>query len=198
MQMFQSQKNRRRTKAGAWLTALVILIALTIQTRAAEPAAPRPMTHSTFKAASEAATADQSLVLLVFSATWCGPCKMLKSQTLESPEFLERGGALHIADVDVDGEPQLSRSFDVSSFPALFLLTGDGKIIARQTGFISALDLILWIEKARLRAKAGEWEGTAPGAKFDEFVAKAAADGLSTNDLERLVSMLGEADPADR
>jgi HEAT repeat protein/thiol-disulfide isomerase/thioredoxin len=182
---------------AAGLSAMLLAIALpTFQTSAAEPAA--PVTHPTLKSASEAAAADQSLVLLVFSASWCGPCKMLKSQTLDSTDFLERAGGLHIADVDVDADPQTSRAFDVSSIPALFLLTGDGKIVARQVGFVSALDLIQWIEKARVRAKAGQWEGTAPGAKFDEFIKKSEGEGLNTNDLQRLVALLGDADPADR
>lgn len=165
---------------------------------AAESAVARPVTHPTLKAASEAASADQSLVLLVFSATWCGPCKMLKSQTLESQDFLDRAGEVQVVDLDVDRETDAARTFGVSAIPALFLLTGDGKIVAHQVGFMSVLDLIGWIEKGRERVKAGEWEGTVPGTKFDEFVKKAAGDGLGTNDLERLVAMLGDADPGDR
>ena len=37
----------------------------------AEPAGP-PVFHATFRAATEAAAADQSLVLLVFGAEWWG------------------------------------------------------------------------------------------------------------------------------
>lgn len=123
---------------------------------------------------------------------------MLKSQTLDSPDFLDRAGALHIVDLDVDADSQTASAFDVSSIPALFLLSGDGKIIEHQVGFISVLDLIGWIEKGRAQLKAGEWEGTAPGAKFDAFVKKAASDGLTANDTQRVIAMLGDAGEGDR
>lgn len=190
-------KKARAGKKGL-LAALAAFALLGNQMPAAEPVVSRPVTEPTLKAASAAAAAEHSLVLLVFSATWCGPCKMLKSQTLDSPEFLDRAGALHIVDVDVDADQEAARAFNVSSIPALFLLTGDGKIVSHQVGFTPALDLIGWIEKARVQVKAGEWEGTAPGARFDEFVKKAGGDGLSTNDLQRLIAMLGDSEPGDR
>src|SRR5438067_8082690 len=43
---------------------------------------PTPVFHGSLKAATEAAASDQSLVLLIFGADWCAPCKMLKAKTL--------------------------------------------------------------------------------------------------------------------
>jgi HEAT repeat protein len=150
------------------------------------------------KTASEAAAADQSLVLLIFSAEWCGPCKLLKKNSLAAKEFTDGGGALRVTDVDIDADEKTARRFEVNAVPTLVLLTADGKIVSRRTGYLSAADLLSWIEEGRRRAKAGQWEGTAPGSKIDAFAAKASGDGLNTNDLATLVQMLGEPDPGQR
>src|SRR5262249_51251062 len=152
----------------------ICLLALTLFGRAAEPLAPRPTFHSSLKTASAAAAPAQSLVLLVFSATWCGPCKALKKNTLEAKEFLEGGGAICVTDVDIDADKQTARAFTVNAVPTLVLLTADGKIVSRHTGYVEAAELLNWIEAGRRRAQAGQWEGTAPGAKMDEFLAKAS------------------------
>jgi HEAT repeat protein/thioredoxin-related protein len=178
-----------------WLPALLAVFILTVAV--AEPAA-GPSFHPTFKAASDAAAADQSLVLLIFGAEWCGPCRELKNKTLSSPEFSQQGDALQIAEVDIDANQKMAHDFAIEAVPTLVLLTADGKIVARQTGFLDPAGLLLWLQEGRGRAAAGQWEGAAPGVKFDEFIRKAAADNLNTNDIQRLVDLLGDPDPANR
>ena len=75
--------------------------------------APAPTFHSGLKVASAAAALDQSLVLLIFGAEWCAPCQWLKKNTLESKEFLEGGGALRVAEVDLDANEKMARAFAV-------------------------------------------------------------------------------------
>lgn len=158
----------------------------------------RPVFHVSLNTATEAATADQSLILLVFSASWCAPCRQLHETTLQSPEFLEQGGAVHVVEVDVDAEPATARGFGVSAVPALFLLTADGKIVARESGFQHTAELLLFLKEGRNRARAGEWEGTVPQSRTREFETKAAANELGTNDIARLIQILGDPSPADR
>ena len=178
--------------------APALLAACVLAATAAEPPVLPPQFHSSFQAASDAAAADQSLVLLVFSAEWCGPCKLLKSQTLSAPEFLHQQSPLHIADVDIDANKKMAGDFGIEAVPTLVLLTPDGKIILRQTGFIEVAELLAWLKTGRVRAAAGQWEGTAPGAQFDEFIKQAAADNLGPNEIQKLVELLGDADPANR
>jgi thioredoxin 1 len=194
----EGQRLIRRPRFAACHLVIAWLAGFALVCGGAEPAALKPSFHATLKSASEAAAADQSLVLLVFSAEWCGPCKELKRQTISSPEFLEQGGALHLAEVDIDADQKMASDFAVEAVPTLVLLTADGKIVARRIGFMHTAELLPWLEEGRRRAKAGQWEGTAPGAKFDEFARKAATDSLTTNDLQRLVELLGETDPTDR
>jgi HEAT repeat protein/thiol-disulfide isomerase/thioredoxin len=153
--------------------------------------------HPSLKAASDAAVVDQSLVLLIFGAEWCGPCKLLKKE-MQSDLFQQGVGALQVVHIDIDADEKSARSFAVNALPDLVLLTADGKIVARQAGFQEATGLLAWIDQGRARAKAGKWEGIAPGAELDEIAAKAAGSGLKTNDIQQLIVMLGRSDPAER
>ena len=176
------------------------LLALAVaQAREPVPATSgKPVSYTSLEAACEASIQDQSPVLLVFSATWCQPCQLLKKNTLDAPAFLEHVGALHIVDIDVDANQKIAGSFEVSAIPAMFLMTGDRKIIAHRTGYVEPAQMLEWVAEGRKRLARGEWEGTGPGSKLTEFQRKAAGDGLDAADATKLAAMLDESDPADR
>jgi HEAT repeat protein len=185
-------------RIGQWATVVLLVSLLFSQQGSADVVVSSPTVHSSLRAASEAAAADQSLVLLVFGAEWCGPCKMLKTRTLSSREFKEQGGALHVVEIDIDSDANTAREFGVEAVPTLVILTADSKIVARRVGFMETADLLLWLKESRERVKEGKWEGTVPGSKLTEFIKKASADQLEATDLARLVLLLGEQNPADR
>lgn len=66
-------------------------------------------------------------------AEWCGPCKTL-GPILEKV-IGETGGAVELAQVDVDKNPNVARAFAVQSIPAVFALR-DGKVV---DSFVGAL-----------------------------------------------------------
>ena len=182
--------------ALTWL-ALLALLWVAIHVPAAETVA-GPRFYPSLQAARDAAATDQSILLIVFGADWCPPCKRFKSVTLSSQEFLEQGGPLSIAEVDADAEAATAHRYEVTALPTLVVQTSDGKIVARSEGFLDTAELLLWLRQARDRVKEGKWEGTAPSSQLDVFLAKASADQLNTNDLERLIEMLGDPHQADR
>lgn len=63
-------------------------------------------------------------VLLDFWATWCGPCRMVSpivdEIANENPQFV-------VGKINVDEEPELASSFNISSIPTLVALK-NGKI----------------------------------------------------------------------
>ena len=65
--------------------------------------------------------------ILKFSATWCGPCKML-SATLKDVEG--------ITNVDVDQQKDLAIKHGVRSVPTMIFLK-DGEQVERKTGLMS-------------------------------------------------------------
>ncbi len=72
------------------------------------------------------------IALIDFSATWCGPCKML-APIMEnlSEEF---AGQVDFFSCDVDENPNLAFEFKVVSIPTVIILK-KGEVIARETGF---------------------------------------------------------------
>lgn len=65
--------------------------------------------------------------VLKFSATWCGPCRVL-AHTLEEVEG--------ITNIDIDKDMETAREYNIRSVPALIFLK-DGKEIGRSLGAIS-------------------------------------------------------------
>lgn len=77
-----------------------------------------------------------------FSATWCGPCKMLAPIMEELSE--EMAGQVEFYNADTDENMDLALTNKVTSIPALFLLR-DGQIVDRMIGFQSKQALKNWI-----------------------------------------------------
>lgn len=69
-------------------------------------------------------------VLIDFSATWCGPCRMV-APIIE--EIAEENSDYKICKVDVDEEPELAAAFAVSSIPMLVVVK-NGKIVDQAVG----------------------------------------------------------------
>jgi len=68
-----------------------------------------------------------SIEVLKFSATWCGPCRVL-SNTLKDVEG--------VTQVDIDKEMETARKYGIRSVPTLVFLKDD-KEVHRQSGAIS-------------------------------------------------------------
>jgi thioredoxin 1 len=71
-------------------------------------------------------------VLVDFTATWCGPCKMLAPIIDELARDWE--GKVNVVKMDVDSSPNTPMEYSVMGVPSLILFK-DGEIAARITGF---------------------------------------------------------------
>ena len=84
------------------------------------------------------------LAVADYSATWCGPCKMM------APVFHtvadEMNGKVDFFSVDVDENPGLAAANKVFSVPTLILYK-NGVEASRSVGAISKYDLLDFIEK---------------------------------------------------
>lgn len=78
--------------------------------------------------------ADNKLVVIDFTATWCGPCKMIApiyDQLSDSEEF--KAKEVIFLKVDVDENPKTSEAYGVSAMPT-FLFIKNGEVIDRLMG----------------------------------------------------------------
>ena len=80
--------------------------------------------------------------ILVFWATWCGPCKMM------APVFQQVAGELasrvRFAKVDTEAWPQVSMRHHIKGIPSLILFR-NGSEVARISGAMDARNLKAWL-----------------------------------------------------
>ena len=69
-------------------------------------------------------------VLIDFYADWCGPCRML-APTIE--EIAGEREDVKVCKVNVDEQPELATTFEISVIPTLVAMR-DGGVLAKRTG----------------------------------------------------------------
>lgn len=89
------------------------------------------------------ALASNKLVLVNFTAEWCGPCQMLKP-------ILERvkgtvGDKVKIISVDIDKDTVIAAQCMVQSVPTLILFK-DSEQVWRESGILQPQDLVRILE----------------------------------------------------
>jgi putative thioredoxin len=99
---------------------------------AAEKQVSMDVTDATFDTAVIARSTQVPVVVDLWAA-WCGPCRTL-GPILEKV-VAGTGGAVELAKVDIDSNPQVAAAFQVQSIPAVYALR-DGKVVDH---FIGAL-----------------------------------------------------------
>ena len=73
--------------------------------------------------------------ILYFSATWCGPCKML------GPIMESLSGQINYRKINVDNDTELSTKYSVRNIPTLILVK-DGEAVNRTTGLQSKQQIL--------------------------------------------------------
>jgi len=85
-------------------------------------------------------------VFVMFSAAWCGPCRILGgyiNQVVASDEF---EGKFKLRKVSIDDNPNLAVDYDVRNIPTCLIFRG-GEVVASTVGGMSKGDLKEFLRK---------------------------------------------------
>src|ERR1700691_1054745 len=128
-------------------------------------------------------------------AEWCGPCKTLGP--IIEKVIDETGGAVELAKVDVDANPQVAQAFNVQSIPAVFAIH-EGKIVDTFVGAFPESVVREFVEKLAPGASkvdklmdAGDEASLRAALELDATNVEAA---VALGDVLRRADRLDEAD----
>jgi thioredoxin 1 len=98
-----------------------------------------------WESALQQARKEQKLIFLDVYATWCGPCKRLKSTTFTDTsvgDFYNQ----NFINVALDGEKgegkKLMQQYGLTSYPSLLFIDADGKLVGKAVGYHSPQQMI--------------------------------------------------------
>lgn len=86
---------------------------------------------------SDKADLSTGLVVVTFSTTWCGPCKVLSP---ELQKMSEKYSNIKVFKINAESARELSKQYGVSSVPHTVALN-DGKVIDTMIGWKGKQDL---------------------------------------------------------
>ena len=81
----------------------------------------------------------EGLVLVDFSATWCGPCKRMLPELEAAAEQLV--GKATFLKIDVDESPEIATQFGVQGIPNVTFFK-DGKVVDVAVGLMPKADIV--------------------------------------------------------
>ena len=86
---------------------------------------------------------SETMVLVDFFATWCGPCKALAPILLQVKE--DFGERISIIKIDVDKNQPLANEYQVRGVPTMILFKA-GKQLWRQSGVLTKAEIVRVVE----------------------------------------------------
>lgn len=100
--------------------------------------------HITFDEAIQKAKEENKMIFIDFYTQWCGPCKKLAAGPFREAKVGEFYNA-HFINLKLDAEKEgfdVARKYEVSSYPTLMFVDGNGKMIYRSGGIKHATDMV--------------------------------------------------------
>lgn len=95
-----------------------------------------------YQQALKQAQQEDKLILAYLYTDWCGYCKKMEAETFTDPAVIDEMSDSYVwlkLNAETDGEGrQLQERFNITGYPGLLLLDGDGQEMERISGFVPA------------------------------------------------------------
>ncbi|MEJ0089001.1 MAG: thioredoxin family protein [Limisphaerales bacterium] len=131
------------------LCILLLFVATSVVVRAGVPDG----WSTNYPATLSVAESAHHPILVYFTASWCGPCKLMSQITLTDPTILQTiSGMEHVA-VDIDQHPDIATKHRIKAVPTFVMLSTADDEVERTTGFQAAADFLQWLTNSFVNAK---------------------------------------------
>ncbi len=125
-----------------------------------EPKRPKAETPVAFSESWDEARAEAKRsgrrILAYFTGDYCGWCRVLEKRTFTDAEVVELSE--HFVRVELNtGEERNARLADeyrIESIPRSFIMTPEGQVVDKRTGYIPAAEYAAWLKAARTKPPA--------------------------------------------
>lgn len=95
------------------------------------------MESGNLKAAIAKAKVEKKMVIIMASATWWNPCKIIERKvfpTKEAGEFINPKFVFKKYNLDKDDSDKIVETYKIKGYPTFIILDGNGKEITRMVG----------------------------------------------------------------
>ena len=92
-----------------------------------------------------AARVGKKKIFVGFMATWCGPCKKLDAEVLQTSEFKKLGAKLVFLRIDVDAQKDVAQHYNITAMPTQMVLDASGNVLSQTVGYGDPASFYRWL-----------------------------------------------------
>lgn len=101
------------------------------------------------------AKTENKLVMIDFTATWCGWCKKLQTDVFDREEFQKFAAEkLVLVSIDADANRDLVSKYKVEGFPTIVFLNGEGEKVHEISGYLPLDGFMAELKKLDINAES--------------------------------------------